>query len=221
MEHRPAPLEVLVYQDVLCAFSHVADQRLNQLREEFGERFRWSTRPYPLRIPDAVPSESAIAAWVRDYKKAALEPEGQSIRTDLWTGSDPPKSSMPALVALEVARLHGEEQHGRMLRALRQLGLEQGVNVNRSDVLYEVAERLGLPLHGFIAALGSAELRKLILEELRDADSRGVKGAPTVVIADKWMITGLRSVDEYREHLIRCLESSGMSGDAPPDSSVD
>ena len=50
-----------------------------------------------------------------------------------------------------------------------------------------------------------AETRRLITEEHKIASERGVKGAPTLVIAGKWMLSGLRDVSEYREQILACM----------------
>jgi predicted DsbA family dithiol-disulfide isomerase len=88
---------------------------------------------------------------------------------------------------------------------MQQAALEQGVNVTRTDVIFELASRVGLDMSPFSAAYHSDNTRKLILDEHELAASRGVRGVPTLVIAGRWMVCGLRDVSEYREHILTCL----------------
>lgn len=198
-------MQIVVYQDVLCAWCFIAEQRLHLVQRELGDQLRWKTRPFPLRVHEAVPSTRELAGWVKDMAAAREEPEGRLLSEELWTAGDPPRSSVPALAALEAARLQGASARNALARALQRAALEQGVNVTRPDVVFELAAATGLEMNRFSAAFQSPETRRLILEEHRMAKERGVRGVPTVVIGGRWMICGLREVEEYRDHILGCL----------------
>jgi len=208
-------MQVVIYQDVLCAWCYIAEQRLHAVQRELGDQLRWRSRPFPLRLHEALPSSKELAGWVKDLRAAKEEPEGDALRADLWTSGDPPRSSVPALAALEAARLQGAAARHVLARALQRAALEQGVNVARTDVVFELAASVGLEMNRFSAAFQSPETRQLILQEHRLARERGVRGVPTVVIGGRWMICGLREVAEYRDHILGCLnkvESARAAG---------
>ncbi len=198
-------MQILVYQDVLCAWCFIAEQRLLLVQRELGDLLRWRTMPFPLRLHESPPTAKERASWVKDLAQARKEPEGKALSTDLWTAGDPPGSSLPPLAALEAARLQGTSARNALAGALRRAALEQGVNVTRPDVVYELAATVGLEMNRFSAAFQSPETRQLILEERRMARERGVKGVPTVVIGGRWMLCGLREAAEYRDHILACL----------------
>ena len=214
------PLSVFVYQDVLCAWCYLAEARLAPLREEFKPLLRWKTRPYPLRVNEAQPTGEELSTWAKEIRLARREPEGARLKADLWTGGDPPRSSVPALMALEAARLQGPTARALLGKALQRAGLEQGINVCRTDVVFELASRVGLQMNRFSAAFTSPETKRLILEEHRIADDRGIRGVPTLVVGGRWMISGLRETAEYREHLRQCLEKAGLAGGGHPEPTV-
>ncbi|QSQ11608.1 DsbA family oxidoreductase [Myxococcus landrumensis] len=201
------PLQVTVYQDVLCSWCYLADLRLDVLRQELGEAVRWSVRPYPLRLHDVLPTEREKRGLVEEVQRAQRESDATAplLSTDLWLGGDPPRSSVPALAALEAARLQGPQARAFLARAMQRAALEQGVNVSRTDVVFELASRVGLAMNEFSAAFRSEETRRLILDEHRDATARGVRGVPTLVIGGRWMLCGLRELTEYREHILACM----------------
>src|SRR5688500_4438122 len=144
MNRAQKPLQILVYQDVLCAWCFIADQRLDVLRREFGDAVRWHIRPYPLRIQEALPTRKEIDDWVKEIDRARKEPEGRALSTDLWTSGDPPLSSVTALAALEAAKLQGDDARLSLARSLQRAALQQGVNVARPDVVLEMASSIGL-----------------------------------------------------------------------------
>ncbi len=207
MKPLPKPLQITVYQDVLCAWCYLADLRLESLKQEFGDILRWRVRPYPLRLHDKRPTEKELRGLTEEVRRAQQEPEpaAKLLTTELWQGGDAPRTSVPALAALEAARLQGPSARAYLARAMQRAALEQGVNVTRTDVIFELASRVGLDMGPFSAAYNSEDTRKLILEEHQLAASRGVRGVPTLVIAGRWMVCGLRDVSEYRGHILTCL----------------
>jgi predicted DsbA family dithiol-disulfide isomerase len=216
-----APIDVVLYQDVLCAWCYVADARLEALRAELGELVRWQVRPYALRLVDTPPSEQERHEWLAEMARARQEPEAvaQRLSDELWLSSDAPTSSVPALTALEAAGLHdGPQARALLARSMQRVALEQGVNVARPDVIFELAACVGLDMHRFEMTWRSPQTRRLVLEGHRMAAARGVRGVPTMVIGGRWMVSGLRDVSEYREHILACLGKlelvRGRSGDS-------
>ena len=207
MKPSPKPLRITVYQDVLCSWCYLADLRLETLKQEFGDIIRWRVRPYPLRVQDKRPTEKELRGLSAEVERARQEPESVAplLTTELWRGGDAPRSSVPALAALEAARLQGPAARAQLARMMQRTALEQGVNVTRTDVIFELASRVGLDMGPFSAAYHSDDTRKLILDEHELASGRGVRGVPTLVIAGRWMVCGLREVSEYREHILSCL----------------
>ncbi|MBF5046307.1 DsbA family protein [Simulacricoccus sp. 17bor-14] len=203
----PKPLQITVYQDVLCAWSYLADSRLDVLRQEFRDIVRFRVRPFPLRVNDVLPTDKERRALVKEVERAQeeLDPAARLITPELWKGSDAPRSSVPALAALEAARLQGPTARALLARAMQRAALEQGVNVTRNDVIFELASRVGLSMNAFAAAFASPQTRQLVMDEHRLAAGRGVRGVPTLVIGGRWMVCGLREVSEYREHILACL----------------
>jgi predicted DsbA family dithiol-disulfide isomerase len=74
------------------------------------------------------------------------------------------------------------------------------------DVTLELASALGLNMDRFSTALVSTRLRRMILAERDLARERGVSGVPTLVVAGRWMICGLRETLEYRHYIMMCLK---------------
>ena len=212
MTTAPNPLQIVVFHDVLCAWSYLVDQRLTALRGELKDLIRIIPRPYALRRGEALPTQKEISETLKEITRARKEPDGHLIRPDLWTSEDPPRSSVPALAALEAARLQGPEAYLALSTSLKRAAIEQGINVSRTDVIYEIASRTGLQMNRFSAAFASPSTHRLIHEEHRLATERGVKGAPTLVIAGRWMVSGLRDAAEYREHVLSCLSKLTRQG---------
>jgi len=208
------PLPVTVYQDVLCAWGYLAELRLETLAPEFGAEVHWTFRPFPLLARSGSLSDAERARWIQEINQARLEPDGCALKIDLWAQDDCPTSSLRPLLGVEAAGLQGEPARSRMVRALQRAALEQGINVSRLDVLLELASAISLDVDRFSIALNTARLRRLLLAERDLARGRGVTGVPTLVVADRWMICGLRDAGEYRRYLQMCIKRQAERRDA-------
>lgn len=212
-------MELILYQDVLCSWCYLTDLRLEPLRQEFRQAVRWTVRPFPLRLQDALPTERELEDLCEEVSRARREPElaAKRLSAELWIGGDPPRSSLMALVALEAARLQGIQARTLLCRSMQRAAHEQGVNVSRTDVVFELAAKVGLSMSRFSSALRSEQTERRVLAEHRVAQSRGVRGVPTLVLGGRWMLCGLREVSEYRDHILRCLGQRG----SPPAGSAE
>ncbi|AKU92829.1 DsbA family oxidoreductase [Vulgatibacter incomptus] len=205
------PIELVLHHDVLCGWSLIADARLRHLKEEMGDALRIELRPFPIRLDERVPSRREIQAETSALRKVAKEKEGKGIVADLWRSNDPPRSSLPPLVALEAARIiGGEAAQERLLRALRRAAFHHGVNVTRDDVLLELAERCGIETARFATALRAQGTRRLVTDAQDEALFHGIDSVPSLVIGGEWLVAGVRSVDEYRDTIRRFGEQNGL-----------
>ena len=69
MQPFPKPIQIVVYEDVLCAWCYLMEPRLQTLRSEFRELVRWKTRPFPLRLGEKRPTAAELK-WQRALEKA-------------------------------------------------------------------------------------------------------------------------------------------------------
>ena len=67
----------------------------------------------------------------------------------------------------------------------------------------------------FIPAMRSDQTRRLILHERKVATSRGILGVPALVIGGRWLLSGLRDVAEYREHISACMQKRDLGSRSP------
>lgn len=202
-------LEITFYHDVLCGWSWLADRRLRLLQEEMPLEIEY--RPFPLRFEEMVPSKRERNAEIRALRKVAREGDLQGIVPDLWKSSDPPRSSLPPLIALEAARIvGGVAGRDRLLAAMRRSAFQAGLNVSRDDVLIELAERCRIDVGRFVTARSSSGTRRLVTNAWEDATSHGIEATPALVVGGEWLLTGARTVDDYRETFQRFIDKRGI-----------
>jgi predicted DsbA family dithiol-disulfide isomerase len=182
----------------------VAERRIVAAIEAIGQPYaRLRREPFPLRVEPAAMSKGERRALVATARRAAKEPEARGTTPDLWASDDPPLSSIPVLCALFAARLQGDAREAALLDALREAALVRGVNVTRTDVLLELAERAGVDLARFCTALSAPATERRVRELFEEQVASGIGGAPALIIGDEWLVAGARRADEYRNILRR------------------
>jgi predicted DsbA family dithiol-disulfide isomerase len=201
----PAEVELVLYHDVLCSWCYLADARLDYLRDEYGPALRWSLRPYPLRPENQIPNKKQRSVLARHFRRVAREREGKGVKPDLWTGQDPPASSVPPLVALEAALPQGSHLQSELLKGMRRAAFLEGINVARRDVQLELASRIGLDVGRFVESLEDPRLEQQVNDAGEEAESLGIKGVPALVIGGEWLMQGCRDLAEYRQVIDKYL----------------
>ena len=191
-------VELVLYHDVFCSWCYVADQRLDQLRDEYKAAVRWTLKGFPLRPEESVPDKKQRQLLARHFRRVAKEAEGKGVRTELWTGNDPPASSMPPLIALEAALPQGPDKQRKYLEAMRKAAVRDGINVARRDVLLELAARSGLDVQQLDERLDDPAVARQVEESTEEAEAHGIRGVPALVIGGEWLMQGARDVSEYR-----------------------
>jgi predicted DsbA family dithiol-disulfide isomerase len=200
-----AEVELVLYHDVLCSWCYVADSRLDYLRDEYGPMLRWSLRPYPLRPENQIPDKKQRSVLARHFRRLGREEEGKGVKPDLWTGRDPPASSVPPLVALEAALAQGTEPQRELLKAMRGAAFLQGINVARRDVQLELASQVGLDVGRFVEQLEDPRIEQDVNDAVEEAESLGIRGVPALVIGGEWLMQGCRELVEYRQVIDKYL----------------
>ncbi len=212
---RSEPLQVTLFHDLLCAYCLVTAERLRALKGEFGDTIQLALRPFPLRTePEAMLEERERKRAIRTIRAASKEPEGAELSTALWSRSEHPTSSILPLIAAEAAKLQGVEAQARFVEKVRSAALRSGLNVARRDILLELASASGLDAEQFATALELSTTRRAVERSFRDAYTRGVRALPAVAIGDEWLLTGLKSAEEYREAILRYLRRRSAEGAA-------
>jgi predicted DsbA family dithiol-disulfide isomerase len=194
---------LVLYEDPLSPWCFVAEQRIRAALEEVGFAYELRIEPFPLRMEPRAPTAAERRALARTARRAAKEPEAAHTKPDLWLSKDAPTTTVPALTALAAARLQGAAYEEALRTAMREAALVRGINVTRRDVLYELAQAVGLDPGKFAAALSSPSTERRVRGAFEEALDKGIEHAPALVIGDEWLVVGTKSAEEYRGVLRR------------------
>jgi predicted DsbA family dithiol-disulfide isomerase len=198
------PVSLVLYEDPLSPWCLVAERRVRAALEDVTDAYApLRLEPFPLRAEARALTAKERRDFAREARRAAKQPEAAGTTPDLWLSDDPPLTTLPALAALEAARLQGTTREAAFRAAVRDAALVRGINATRRDVLYELAGAAGLDVSRFAAALAAPATERRVLESFEEALGKGIETAPALVIGEEWLIAGPRATDDYRAVLRR------------------
>lgn len=140
MEH----IEVNYYTDPLCCWSWALEGHWRKLRKEFGTLLQcrhimggmipdWKVYNDPFNSVSCASQMGPL--WYH-----ASQVTGVKMNYNVWN-EDPPSSSYPACIAVKCAGLQSQHAEELYLWNLRKTLMEDGRNISRQDVLFDVAEK--------------------------------------------------------------------------------
>jgi predicted DsbA family dithiol-disulfide isomerase len=171
--------------------------RLEKIAEEFASScvIEWKAfllRPYP-----EPRSLDQFRKYTESWTRPAAEPESGSFT--VWsTAEAPPSHSVPPAIAAKAAARQGTDAFARYHRALMESYFHHNRNITEAPNLARIAGEAGLDVVAFLEALKDPALGREVVDDHNQAVSMGISGVPTVIVDDRWKITGAQPREVYR-----------------------
>jgi predicted DsbA family dithiol-disulfide isomerase len=152
--------------------------------------------PFTYPAGDVESDEDVAPHW-----QAAAQQHGMPVDVSLWR-EDPPSSTYPACVAYEAAALQDRERAHGFLRRMREAGMAGGANLERTDVLADLAAEAGLDVERFRSDLEGEEAREAFETDRRTARQHGAASFPTFLVEfddDRELLRGYKPFAKFEK----------------------
>jgi predicted DsbA family dithiol-disulfide isomerase len=184
--------------------------RLDKLEEEFQGTcdVRWKSfllRPYP--EPRTL---EEFRAYTESWRRPAAQEEAG--RFTVWSTEEaPPSHSVPPAIAAKAAARQGADAFARYHRALLENYFHLNHNITEPESLVRIAEETGLDVPVFVSALRDPAVGREVIDDHNEAVSLRINGVPTVVVDDRWKISGAQPREVYRRIVEMRLAGESLS----------
>lgn len=171
---------------------------LEKIAAEFGAAviIEWKAfllRPYPEER-----TMEDFRRYTEKWQGPAAQPEAGSFTT--WSTDEPPPShSMPPAIAAKAAAHQGPEAFERYHRALMENYFHLNRNITDHENLVRIARETRLDVDAFVVAMADPAVAKEVVADHNEATSFGIGGVPTVVVDDRWKLSGAQPREVYRQ----------------------
>ena len=189
---------VTYFSDVLCIWGYIAQARLDELANQYGERIDIEER-FVSVFPDARTKTHKVwkdkggyEAMNAQFQKMAKKFPHIKVHPDVWVKTQPRSSTsvhlfLKAIQSLdkgEAATCFADSLCTKAVRRFREAFFAEGRDVSDWDVQVEIAKELGLDVDEIEAKIKSSEAIALLDADHNLAAHLGVKGSPTYVMND-------------------------------------
>jgi predicted DsbA family dithiol-disulfide isomerase len=204
-------IDVEVWADVRCPWCWIGLRRLREALRRVPEGVSTRHRSYLLepdgpRTPGRPMAEIAVAEWGMPAEQwrsrsALIRAEGRREGLEVNVDTALTFDSRMAHRLLKLA-----DARGLSADASWDAVFDAHFRLNRDladeTVIREVADSMGLANTDVESLLGGAEFAEEVLADHREAQQRGIRSTPTVVIGER-VLAGSRSANEIAEFIVR------------------
>ncbi len=193
------PVRLLYFSDILCVWAYIAQRRIDQLCETFGDRIR--IEPHVCSVfPDV---RTKIARQWGDrggqqgygahVQKVLGEFPHVDIHPDTWVRTLPETSTgahmfLKAVELIETAKPGDEDTpyqsrpSTKAAQALRHAFFAEGRDISNWDLHAEIADKIGVPRQEIDAEIRSSRALAALEADHALCQHHGIGGSPTVVL---------------------------------------
>lgn len=188
------PIRVFYFSDVLCIWAYIAQIRLNELKNAFGDKVE--IQQHFMTVFGDVQGKTAkrwqdrggLSAYSQHVCETVAHFNHVTVHPDIWCRNIP-ASSMSCHLFLGAIRLL--EQKGVVKRkeglfdkatwAMREAFFTRGVNICDRAVQFKMAEELGLPAATIQEQIDTGEAYAQLSQDLELVKEYNVTVSPTMV----------------------------------------
>jgi putative protein-disulfide isomerase len=177
------PVKIIYYTDPICSSCWGIEPQLRKLKLEYGDYFEIDYRMGGL-LPDWSYNSGGISKpsdVAHHWDEASLYYE-MPIDGNVWI-EDPLDSSYPSCIAMKAAQMQSKTKAVSFMRILREKLYIDKKNIAKWENIAEAAKIAGLDVQKLKTDY-EGEAKKLFQEDLNLAKTLGVRGFPTLFLAD-------------------------------------
>jgi len=214
-------LTVKIVSDVSCPWCAVGYHELKQAMNEFASEadslldVEISWLPFEIN-PDMSKEGQDVASYLQQkyamtpdtqrQTMATIEGRGKSVGFEFKPMKDRHiYNSFDCHCLLAVAANSGLQTPLKV--ALFELYFKQGGDISDRQVLTECALRVGLSQEDINTAFDDEQLRQTVVSQMTDIKQAGITSVPTLIINDKYTISGAQGVAGYKDILRQVNET--------------
>ena len=188
MSKDSSPIQIDYYSDVLCIWAWIAQPRLDELHQQWGDKIKIHHRYVDIfgnarsKIPSTWGELDGYEKFHAHVAQSAEPYEHTNIHPDIWTRVRPNSSVTPHLILKAIDIVAGDEKVELMSAQIRQHFFTEAINVGDLDTLIDMSSEIGVERGDILPALQDGRAMAALSADLRSAKDSGIKGSPSWVL---------------------------------------
>lgn len=208
-------MKIEIWSDIMCPFCYIGKRRLEKALAGFEHQdkivIEWKSfllNPGMITDPTKNSLEylSEVKGWSMDQTKQIT---AQVVQMAAAEGLDYDMENTVVANAYKAHRLlHFAKTHGlgsQMKERLLQAYFTEGLNIDDTETLVNLASEVGLEKNEVKACLDSDAFLKDVNEDVQEAQQLGIRGVPFFVLDRKFGISGAQQEDVFQQTIAKAF----------------
>jgi predicted DsbA family dithiol-disulfide isomerase len=207
------PLVIDYYTDMLCVWAWIAQRRIEELHDQWGDSIRLEHHCVNVfgdtqaKMERQWSSRGGFEGFAEHVQASAAAYEDAPIHPALWRDVRPTTSATAHLLLKAAGLVDSHDGMTRLAAEIRRSFFVEAVDISQLDQLIPIAESVGLSTSALNESLLSGQAMAALLSDYTVAEQRGIKGSPSWVMNDGRQIlygnVGYRILHANVEELLR------------------
>lgn len=190
------------FTDLLCIWAYIAQVRIDELQQEFGDQIAISARFFPVfghthkKIETQWQNKGGLQGYASHVQTVAKAFDHIHLHPDIWI-KNTPTSSLPAHLYLSAIKLLESEKHcapgstDRISRAFREAFFMSAEDISCTKTLLAIINKHGLDTETITRHIETGKAFAVLSEDMKMAMEMNVKSSPTLIFnEDRQRLTG-------------------------------
>lgn len=202
------------FHDVLCAWCYALSPRLRRLVQDYPsievDHHSFALAPSKRSLSSMFGDKTQAKQEILNHWRAAnANDDEHRINAELMVTRDYEYPySMPGLIACKAAEvLAGSKGHWDYFDRVQKAHLTECRNIVERDVLVSCAKDVGLDTQKFEALLDDPSTAQAVQKDIDLAEELGINSVPTLIINDKWLVSGAIHYEELKNAIKKAQEA--------------
>lgn len=183
------PLSLTFYSDVLCIWAHIAQARLDEVKQQFSEQVEVGYRFCSVfgdtvhKLAVGWTDKGGYEGFAKHLHEVVSSFYHITLHPQIWVHTRP-LSSTPAHLVLKAVQRVEPDQCDTLLCDLRRAFFEQGLDIGSREILESVIEKAGISVDAVRIIIDSGQAFADLEADTRDKQGLMIQGSPTFILND-------------------------------------
>lgn len=210
-------IDIDYYTDVLCVWAWIAQRRIDQLCEDYGQQIQLKHHYLPLFSDTVTRMQSQWGhrgsyEGFADHLQEAIEPyDFAPVNDRVWREVRPTTSAGAHLMLKATQLAYDEATSAKLALRLRQAFFVEAQDIGQRGVNLELAQELGIDKQALMAKFDDGTALAALMADHAQAQAQNIKGSPSWVMNEGRQViygnVGYRVLHANVEELLRSPEN--------------
>lgn len=207
------PIVIDYYTDLLCVWAWIAQRRLEELHEQFGDKIIINHYYIDLfgdvktRMEQQWGKKGGFEGFAEHVLHSVQPYDNASVNERLWTDVRPTTSANAHLIVKAIGLNYTETKATDFALTLRQAFFVEAQDISQFAVLMKLVKEQGMEEEKLRASIEDGSAFAALLSDYKQANQQNIAGSPSFVMNNKRQVlygnVGYRVLHANVEELLR------------------